>query len=793
MATPVVLKALLDLSDGAEFDEASSNCFDISTIVMTAHTRRGRNKELDKIESGYSVITVLDDNGDFNPDNADSPYYGKLKPGNKLRLYPLYDDGTGEFRYPDIFTGYITNYLNRFSMGVNSANEVVIEANDAFKIFNSYSITTDVVNSTSGDSSDERIGAILDEISWPAGLRTFETSALSLGADAGDLRTILDAIRQVEDTEVGLFYIDGSGVAQFKNRTTVNVSPNIDDAYIFSDDGIETGYNGITFSQNDNTLINRVTVRSYDGTNEVTVYNSTSEISYFSRSAERNNVLVTSTSDLTDLANQLLTNFKDSNVNIESIVLNLTDYEQIDRIVAALYFDIFFIPIAVSKTMPNDTILSRLGWVQGVNHDITKSSWLVTAFTGLTEPAPLYWLNETGSYLTFAKVFSDTTKAIYGEAMDSNTDLPLGLIKFDSAGNLIWQKKFYLSTNSASLAKNFRIDSNDNLYGFYQTYLWKISSSGSEIWTKDMNLENSFIENIDIDSNGNVYCILELGGVVALDSSGDILWQIKTYDNTAPDGDIDYLNDIKVTDSAIYLTGSILPYEANFMGLIVKLDLDGNLIWRYKIDSGTTLTTLLQAGICINTTNNYIYTAINSSANDGTSIFTLEDAGATLSIVSQARYADSIIQLLDRFTESITLDNNGNHLICLKAEGISLDPYISLALDDSSTLTRSFTIFNGVNPAANSESLQTIQVYSANKSLMIYGGKRVIGKFPPSISFDKTLNAQTVKMTQVTESLSSASWTLSSDVKSLETVSATIDDFTSSNQDLSYTFTLFNI
>lgn len=789
MASPVQLKVLLDLSDGAEFNEASSNCFDISTIVMTAHTRRGRSKELDKIESGYSVITVLDDNGDFNPDNADSPYYGKLKPGNKLRLYPLYDDGTGEFRYPDIFTGYITNYLNRFSMGVTSANEVVIEANDAFKIFNSYSIT-DVVNSTSGDSSDERIDAILDEISWPAGLRTFETSALSLGADAGDLRTILDAIRQVEDTEVGLFYIDGSGVAQFKNRTTVNVAPNIDDAYIFSDDGVETGYNGITFSQNDNTLINRVTVRSYDGTNEVTVYDSTSEVSYFSRSAERNNVLVTSTSDLTDLANQLLTNFKDSNVDIESIILNLTDYEQIDRIIAALYFDIFFIPIAVSKTMPNDTILSRLGWVQGVNHDITKSSWLVTAFTGLTEPAPLSWLNETGTNLNVVTVFSDTTKAIYGELTNSS-DVYLGLIKFDAAGNLVWQKKFYPSSDSSTIAQNFRLDGGNNLYGFNNTRLWKISSSGIEIWSKIITWENNSIIGIDIDPDDNVYCVLSLGAIIALDSSGAILWQIETYDNYDPNSYSDYLQNIRVTDAAIYVSGYVRPNpDTGLSGLILKLDLSGNLVWRYKIESDTGLTTFLQTGLCINTTNDYIYTAMASSANDGTSILTLADAGASLSIVSQTRYANS--NLIPGVSD-ISLNNSGNHLITLAATGISLDPYISLTLDDSSNLTRSFTIFNGVNPAADSEGFQTIQVYSANKNLVIYGGKRIIGKFPPTIAFNKTLNAQTVEMTQVDESLSSASWTLTSDSQSLESPSATIADFTSSSQDLAYTFTLFNI
>ncbi|MFZ9845460.1 MAG: hypothetical protein ACO3EW_05765, partial [Candidatus Nanopelagicaceae bacterium] len=378
MATPVVLKALLDLSDGVTFNETSADCYDISDIVITANTRRGRSRQLDKIEAGYAVITVIDENGDFNPDNTASPYYGKLKPGNKIRLYPDYDDGNGSFRYPDIFTGYVFNYKINFSMGVNQANQITIEAYDAFKIFNSVSIT-DVTNSTTGDSSDERIGQILDlqQINWPAGLRTFETSALSLADDQGDLRTVLDAIRQVEDTEVGLVFVDGSGEVQFKNRTTANTQPDYNDAYKFSDNGIETSYNDLRLTQNDDILINRVTVKSFNNSTEVTVYDSTSETTYFTRSAERANVLLTSTTDLTGVANQLLANYKDSSLQIDRIVLNLSEYEQIDRVIAGLYFDIFFIPLYIEKTLSGNTTINRLGWIQGVNHDITPNSWLV--------------------------------------------------------------------------------------------------------------------------------------------------------------------------------------------------------------------------------------------------------------------------------------------------------------------------------------------------------------------------------------------------------------------------------
>lgn len=396
MAEKPELKVLLDLSDGLTVNETSALCYDISDIVLTAHTRRGRNREIDKVEAGYCVITIIDDNGDFNPDNSDSPYYGKLVPGKKLRLYPSYDDGTGVFRYPDIFTGYISTYTSQFSMGVDSANKVTIEAYDGMKFFNSVSIT-DVVNSTTDDTSDERINAILDEIDWPLALQDLEVSLVNLDADPGNLRTVLDALRQVEDTEAGIIYFDGSGVFQFKNRETVNTLPDFADAYKFSDNGVDTSYNDISFRQNDSNLFNEITVISYNGTDEVTVTNTTSQDTYFVRSAERNDVLLSATSDLEDLADTLLQSYQEPSLEIASITLNLTDYTAIDRLIAAFYFEIFFIPLFVEKSMPGDTVISRLSWVQGINHDITPDNWMVTAFTGSSDvqtPIPFFIASE---------------------------------------------------------------------------------------------------------------------------------------------------------------------------------------------------------------------------------------------------------------------------------------------------------------------------------------------------------------------------------------------------------------
>ena len=556
MATQPQLKVLMDLSDGLLVNETSDLCFDISDIVITANTRRGRNREIDKIQAGYAVITLIDENGDFNPDNTASPYYGKLVPGKKLRLYPLWDDGTGEFRYPDIFTGYITNYITKFSMGVDSANQIVIEAYDGIKIFNSISIT-DVAGAAAGDTSDTRIGEILDEIAWPSSLELFETSEIELDDDQGELRTVLDALRQVEDTEAGLIFFDGSGVLQFKNRATVNQAPSIDDAYKFSDNGIDTSYNDIKFVQDDATLLNKITVVSYNGSNEAIAVNTTSQDTYFVRSAERQNVLLSATSDLQDLADTLLANYQDSSLQIERIVLNLSEYEVIDRVTAGFYFDIFFIPIFVEKVMPGQTSITRLGWIQGVNHDITKNTWMVTAFTGLTSVYDSNipnWL--TSLYLTSNGSFSLNSNNVaighHWAAFDSNDNIFIKALSQPSLGtaeNAIIKLSQDGTVNyKVKLTSSFALDddsviSPDGSGGIYfggasdnKLYLARLNSDLTANWQKIVsNADAYYPARIMKDSANNVYALWNNYGadtytaIAKYSNAGNSLVEAKIY------------------------------------------------------------------------------------------------------------------------------------------------------------------------------------------------------------------------------------------------------------------------
>ena len=87
--------------------DAPADVVDVSDIALRVSIRRGRNRVLNSFEAGQATVVLEDENGDYNPQNTSSPYYGKLLPLRKIRIYADYDDGSGLDRYY-LFSGYIT-------------------------------------------------------------------------------------------------------------------------------------------------------------------------------------------------------------------------------------------------------------------------------------------------------------------------------------------------------------------------------------------------------------------------------------------------------------------------------------------------------------------------------------------------------------------------------------------------------------------------------------------------------------------------------------------------------------
>ena len=348
---------------------------DIGAISISCAIRRGRNRILDTFEAGTAILTLRDDNGDWNPENTNGAYYGKILPLRKIQIYADYN-GT---RYI-LFWGFIMSYTTQFTRGVDDYAKVTLQCVDGFRLLNTQ-VFTSLTGAAAGDRTDQRITQLLDQAQWPSTQRSLDTGNTTVQTDPGTAnRNYLDAIQLVGDkTEYGGLYCDRNGNVVFLSRTNLaqrTAAPST----VYADNGTGIGYQGIELMQDDVLVVNDVTVQRLGGTAQ-NVQDATSISTYFQHSGIRTGILVQSDTEALNQAQMLLATRKDSTLRISSLNLNLFDSSSSSRITAGLNSEIFD-PIQVTKSMPGDTTITKTLFIQGINHDMTKRSFdtrLITA------------------------------------------------------------------------------------------------------------------------------------------------------------------------------------------------------------------------------------------------------------------------------------------------------------------------------------------------------------------------------------------------------------------------------
>lgn len=202
------------LSPGSQLIPSFSGPYDDMTDwLLEATWSRGRSATLEDVEQGKWTGSFLDPDGRFNPDNPLSPLYGQTdQPGRPIRHWTRPVLG-GFYRQ---FLGYIRTTEYEPSKRVGGILHV--EADDLFvKLDVPAPVLPPMTNTTTGAV----IGAILDSIGWsdPAYRSLAVGDAIAAWPGIADgSSTLLQLISELLAAELGLFYVDGAGVAVYESR-----------------------------------------------------------------------------------------------------------------------------------------------------------------------------------------------------------------------------------------------------------------------------------------------------------------------------------------------------------------------------------------------------------------------------------------------------------------------------------------------------------------------------------------------------------------------------------------------
>jgi hypothetical protein len=345
---------------------------DVSNVVDSVQTIRGRNPQADQFQTGTLTLRIVDQNGDFNPQNPNSPYFGLLDPMRKVAISATYGANT----YP-IFSGFITSYTTTTPRNANDVVYTTITAVDAFRLAQNAQIST-VAGAAAGDLSGTRINQILDEIGWPVSMRDIDAGLTTLQADPGTARTSLAAMQTVTLSEYGALYVDATGSFVFQDRNVTAASIG-GTPTVFNDNGTNIGYFNAVWRLDDTLVYNAASITRTGGTTQLAI-DQTSIDRYFTHSYNQQNLLMQTDAEALDYAQAYVASRKDTSIRCDSITLDLYTENYNAGIIAALDLD-FFDPITITTNQPGSSTLTKTLQIFGVAMTVTPNSWKTTFTT----------------------------------------------------------------------------------------------------------------------------------------------------------------------------------------------------------------------------------------------------------------------------------------------------------------------------------------------------------------------------------------------------------------------------
>lgn len=389
MALPAQISVSLNFSSGATFGNdftlddpvngvlgygtlAASNVpslvVDLTDITRHITIRRGRNITRDMYEAGTAIVRVYDINGDFNPQNPSSPYYGQLTPLRKLRISATYA-GTSYY----LFSGYTTDYTYSYDQA-EQVGYVDIGAADAFRLLNLAAVNT-IDGAVDGENTGDRVNDILDTVDFPNNMRSVDSGNSLVQADPATTRTALQAIQNVETSEQGAFYITTEGNAIFKNRANTIASAGGTPTVFNQTGGIP--YKTVVFAFDDKLIVNQANVTPV-GLNTQSYIDADSVATYFPHSITFNDLVVRTEAEAANIAAIYVATRADTTIRIDSMTVDLLD----TAVPTGTMLDLdYFDNVEISNIQPDGSTITKNLQVQGVAWDITPNRWLGTFTT----------------------------------------------------------------------------------------------------------------------------------------------------------------------------------------------------------------------------------------------------------------------------------------------------------------------------------------------------------------------------------------------------------------------------
>lgn len=350
---------------------------DITSYVRAWSSRRGSQRELQRVEAGTASITLDNLSGRFTPQSTTSVYYPNLLPMRRIRIRATWNAVT----YP-IFQGYVEQWPASFP-AVGNDQIVTVSLVDGFKVLSLAAVS----GAQSSQLSGARVGAILDAISWPAADRTIDTGLSTVPAVTLTNMSALTHLQAIEAAEGGRLFMSRDGKVTFVQRGTPS-APNFG-GRTWADDGTAMSYRDIELKFGDELIINDARLTRTGGV-EQTATDATSTTKYRRRSFIESDIQLSTDNAVSDLAAELVSKYKEPALRIEGLADNAMKHSQWGNLLTRELRD----RVLVIKTPTGASQISQDSFIESIEHSWVPDEWRTTLGVSPTNAAAQWILDD---------------------------------------------------------------------------------------------------------------------------------------------------------------------------------------------------------------------------------------------------------------------------------------------------------------------------------------------------------------------------------------------------------------
>lgn len=284
---------------------ATPTWVNLSTRARGFSTRRGRQFELDRMQTGTASCTLANQDRALDPNNAAGPYYPNVVPVRKFKIEATWNSVT----YP-VFIGYVEDWPQTWQQSGKVA-EVSVPIVDGFAPLGYAALTA----SYPAQLTSARIGAVLNDTAWSATDRTLGAGHVTLQASVLNSTFALEHLQSVVDSEAGYLFMGKNGNVTFIARlaTSSTILATFGDG-----GGAELPYSDLTLATSP--ILNDVRLTAAGGVEQISA-DTTSQARYFKRSRVEGGYL-TSDLDVLSVVDFMIFKYKDPHVRVTSILLD---------------------------------------------------------------------------------------------------------------------------------------------------------------------------------------------------------------------------------------------------------------------------------------------------------------------------------------------------------------------------------------------------------------------------------------------------------------------------------------